>query len=173
MTLVSEHYVIGRYYPIPTVRGRVYDYLHDWPVMGPEHEDAEFINFPHQHYHIDWRFVPGRLFNALDGGWISVVALPLMGKSSGGLGPNPDGLPNPVMRRLKCKRELPAYPGEKATWLPRLEEKYQDCRLKTPICPHRGIALDNLPCNEDGVVTCPGHGLRWNIKTGELVRTQK
>ena len=23
------------------------------------------------------------------------------------------------------------------------------------------------------VVTCPGHGLRWNVKTGELVTARK
>ena len=172
--LISDPYVVGRYYTVPTVRGKVYSDLYDWPVMGPEHEDAEFINFPHQHYHVDWRFVPERLFNSIGkyGLNTSILGTPLMnGEKSNGRWLHEHGLPDPLMKRLRCKREFPEYP--KAPWMKDLEEKYEGCRLKTAICPHRGIALDNLPCNEDGIVTCPAHGLRWNIKTGEMVRTTK
>ena len=28
-----------------------------WPVLGPQHEDREFIQFAYQHFHVDFRFL--------------------------------------------------------------------------------------------------------------------
>lgn len=44
---------VGRRYSVPCI------YATDWkcwlPIFGPIHEDKEFIQFPDQHWHIDWR----------------------------------------------------------------------------------------------------------------------
>jgi hypothetical protein len=169
----SNPYQIGRYYQVPTVLGTLANCRWDWPVIGPLHEDAEIIGFPDLHYHIDWRFVSARLYVRMVDwygfskyGASHLLALPL----HQGLRAHQIELPKPVIKRLMCKRDFPAYP--RISWLNQLEEKYQDCVLKTAVCPHRGIALDNLPCNEDGIVTCPGHGLQWNLRTGKIVTGQ-
>jgi nitrite reductase/ring-hydroxylating ferredoxin subunit len=36
------------------------------------------------------------------------------------------------------------------------------------ICPHKGIALGSVPA-VDGVITCPGHGLRICAASGEVL----
>lgn len=164
----TQPYIVGKYYQVPTVRGYVYEILHDWPVIGPMHSDAEFIKFPWQHYHIDWRFLESRLMRQFVAPHkVHPAAIVLLTYKR----QNENGLPDPVMKRLKCKREI-EYPLEMPArhWLKALEDHYQDSRIKTPVCPHRGLPLDKLPCKHDGTVTCPGHGLTWNMKTGELVR---
>lgn len=40
--------------------------------------------------------------------------------------------------------------------------------MKDMICPHHGASLKSCPV-VDGVVTCPQHGMKWNVKTGKLV----
>ena len=56
-------------------------------------------------------------------------------------------------------------------WLPDLESKYANVVAKgCRTCPHRGLPLASLPADKRGVVTCAGHGLQWNQKTGVLVR---
>lgn len=75
-------------------------------------------------------------------------------------------------RRLKCKRRLPAYPHGVAPWMERLSEHYAGTCLKRNVCPHRGYDLSREPV-VDGIVTCPLHGLRWNVGTGTCVQTPK
>jgi hypothetical protein len=172
-------YEVGKFYRVPCIRTtKRYTYGGaQWlPIIGPEHSDKEFINFPASHWHIDWRFAGARtfkeatLFPRKEGphsqcysavvqrwGWGD----PVFGHAI------TDG--EPVIRRMKCKRDWPAYPYSAATWLPALEAAYAGSKIKPGmICPHRGLPLDGAPRDGD-VVTCPGHGLRWNFKTGELV----
>lgn len=78
-----------------------------------------------------------------------------------------DAYMGPVPRRMRCKRKMPHFPRDLVSWLPQLEAAYTGCTMKNMICPHRGLPL--VDCEQkDGVVTCPGHGLRWNIATGKL-----
>lgn len=152
---------VGKFYRVPTVRGRLYSTIRNWPVMGPKHEDGEFINFPYQHYHIDWRFVPEADFRRVG---YSHYGIPLCESAR----INENGLGAPTVRLRKCQREWWPYPRVAASWLKKLEPAFAGCKLKNMICPHRGISLVGAP-QEGDVVTCPGHGLRWNVKTGELV----
>ena len=75
--------------------------------------------------------------------------------------------------RLKPRRyngEYPPYPEEfmMRGWLPELEQAYRDHRIKENlICPHKGGDLRGSPV-VDGKVTCPLHGLRWDLRTGKL-----
>lgn len=157
-------YEIGKFYKVPCVRAQYYRVVDYWPVMGPQHEDTEHVGFEYQHYHIDWRFVPVHRFSPLG----FRLAVPLMMSER----INQDGLPTPVMRRRKFYRTFPDFLGARAAkWMPNLEAAYAACKLKPGlICPHRGISLAGV-YQEGDVATCPGHGLRWNVKTGELVPT--
>jgi len=154
-------------YSVPCVRGKYFNVTDDWPVMGPQHEDEAHINFPWQHYHIDWRFVPQHRFKPLGFN----LSAPLMISDR----INSDGFPTPVLRRRKMHRAMGEFNEVlvRAKWFYGLESAYADCKLKDGmVCPHRGIPLSGMH-QEGDIVTCPGHGLRWNVVTGELVRQLK
>lgn len=177
----EQVFEIGKTYRVPTI------YAEDWhvcrytgwlPIMGPLHEDAEHVNFPYQHWHIDWRFASKRLFDRIT--WPArhmlqpryktaeqyCYAWPVQQKDN--IGRTIVAKP-PELRRMTCKRALPGFPRTAAKWIPALECAYAGSKLKNLRCPHRGIPLDGI-APVDGIVTCPGHGLRWNVQTGELVR---
>jgi hypothetical protein len=169
--LMSEHalhiepYVMGRYYKVPTIEASVTYRRRVWPIIGPAHKDIEFINFDYEHYHIDARFLSEDDFKYLQAQTPkSVYAVVIHTEMTIGIKP----VSPVVMRWRKCKREYPPYPyGVK--WLVAMRKAYADCQLKTPVCPHRGLPLDGLKV-ENGVVTCPGHGLCFSVETGRLVK---
>lgn len=166
--------VIGTYYAVPCMfvepgRCRLASFIPSsgWlPVLGPQHEDAEHLNFPHQHYHIDWRFVPERNFARSSSRWSSRSAMVLTSTS--------ERLKlhgSPVLKRRKCLREMPTFPESPGPrWAALERAQFERCSKLKPgnICPHRGIDLTPFAM-ADGTAICPGHGLRWNLKTGDLM----
>lgn len=166
--MTNPVFVVGRRYMVPTVKGHIYRRLRHWPVIGPMHEDAEIINFPRSHFHIDWRFVPESDFRyALRfGKTFRVLSLVMT------FGPetnNPDGVEPVTVRSRKCYRADIEFPV--VFFTQPLELKYASSALKEGlICPHRGLPLTGMKPDADGNVVCPGHGLRWNVCTGKLVR---
>lgn len=128
-----------------------------WPVLGPVHEDAAIIGTPDLHYHLDPRFLCP--VDEATWGPAGDVFRIVMGT-----------------RMVEAEALLPAtcwsstieYPRHRMSWLPRLEEAYAEARVDCRTCPHRGVYLGSLQADEHGAVTCPGHGLSWNLKTGRL-----
>ena len=52
-----REYVVGQTYRVPCVRGEWGGKgTYWWPVNGPVHDDARFLDFPWIHWHIDARF---------------------------------------------------------------------------------------------------------------------
>lgn len=156
---------IGEFYQVPAVRVETFHGFEGWiPVIGPMHEDAELIGFPFQHFHVDWRFVPQRLWRLLGNRCYTNhhFAWPIQ---------CPDGrgkrviLEGPLLRRMKCKRDPGRFPTERAGWLKALGERYACAKLTNGACPHRGIPVSAMHRDGD-VLTCPGHGLQWNAITG-------
>jgi hypothetical protein len=171
---------------------------HIVPVLGPAHEDADIIKFPEEHWHYDLRFLAPEIIDGLmaevervhgkklgiEPVYDDIPPLPRIKKK---LRPRYAMLAvipylnaaepfKTSLRRLRCLRKMPDYPSRIGnTLLPfvrELENAYaqhrkRDCRT----CPHRGTPLNGLPIR-DGVVTCPGHGLRFKVSTGELVRVK-
>jgi hypothetical protein len=138
--------------------------------MGPKHEDAEFVNFPWQHFHIDWRFAPSRLYNSM-AEWFDarlMYGAPIQCPDTRG---NRVVIEGPTLRLMKCKRIPPPYPHYSAmrSWLPKLTEHFACAKLVGGKCPHRGIPVEAMLRDGD-VLTCPGHGLRFNAITGEVLR---
>lgn len=162
--------IVGKFYNVPCIQSENGKWF---PILGPKHEDADYIRFPTEHYHFDFRFITnsdiirqfGRSYHP--GQFFGSVATAARGMAGGCY--RMDTIK--TMRR-KCIRQMPEYPIDRAIWLPQLEAAYADKKMKCMTCPHRGIPLDGLPV-KDGVVTCPVHGLRWNVTTGELVRSAK
>ena len=179
----------GRYYEQPCVRtiwpgsgGKI-----EWiPVLGPVHSDREIIGFTPQHHHVDFRFlrkpqIPrdghppliGEIFaTPVSRVWPDVPDPPRMGVEL-------DKLPDcryPLSSYMKIMRRrfgqhYPDYPDRPdiITWLPALHLAYRDHRLKPDlICPHRGASLEGMRPDQDGCVTCPLHGLRWHLLSGQL-----
>lgn len=177
--------VPGQSYVVPCVRFRG----SWWPVTGPEHDDAE-LGVDERHLHFDIRFLSDTRVQQL-----AEEALDLLRKAADrqGLGTlvaaawstlevaartlevaerlalnivGPACETRP--RRMLCRR--PQSTRFSAWFQLMLEQRFenavaQDCRT----CPHRGLPLTSLPVDDEGGVTCPGHGLRWSASTGRLM----
>lgn len=130
---------------------------------------------------IDWRFVPDEAYEAALGLELRVPHNKVVTADSGVLNRL---YGQPVMKRRKCRRVMPTFPQINSTTLPdshkhpdssarwaRMEiaQAFTCNRLKPGnICPHRGIDLTPF-AQPDGTAVCPGHGLRWDLRTGELM----
>lgn len=152
-----------------------------WPVIGPQHEDAAIFEFPHQHWHLDLRFlgkvqVANRMFGREEGTEAERAARLLSRPLT-----NHGALPAPEYRPRRCMREQPDWNDFLAAThrtrrpdnMAKLDRvtAIKGQTLKTcMVCPHRGLPLGSMPVI-NGVITCPGHGLRWRADTGEVVRT--
>lgn len=183
---------LGKYYTRPCIRA--YWWVSQsqptwWPVLGPQHTDAGIINFPHQHYHVDYRFLSQRLRNAIDRTANGERIHPIYVQPIATVWPEPipgHGYTKPVnlddmalsdipqsqwfqWRRLRFKTDqLPPYPPG-VPWLDALQDAYAHARLsKGRICPHQGADLSGIKPDAAGIVRCPLHGLCWDWQTGQL-----
>ena len=187
--------IVGERYKVLHVRARWGSYRpHWWPVIGPQHEDAEFLNFPHEHFHVDFRFLsePRRKrsndsfphnVNATFFLPISWVCPRGFRSPSNPKRPFAVALADPMLdcfpRKLWLQTrsavylgDSPAYPSAAFTWMPELEAAYADAKLgPARVCPHRGADLSEIVPTDDGVIRCPLHGLGWCAETGRLARS--
>lgn len=143
------------------------------PTLGPKHSDAEHLEFPWDHFHVDWRFIGDQQMRHAEF-W--------NGFAHGNIVSSVDGRQviksQPVLKRRKCRRVMPEFPviGEsrhslsRRKWQALEQAQFAGCNKLKPgnICPHRGIDLTPFR-QPDGTAVCPGHGLRWNLDTGELM----
>lgn len=164
---------VGRCYLVPTVRYLWFGQYANWPVFLPLHEDAEHFEFPHRHYHIDPRFVPERVWRREENGYRNSAAAAFQAAP---LHTRDEPHPPVVWRRVKCKREMPRYVFGAAKAVQSIRRAYagQQCRRGRAgwICPHRKFALGSVPA-VDGVITCPGHGLRICATTGVVLAAKE
>lgn len=170
--------VVGKFYIVPCVY-RISDFMHGWkPVIGPLHEDAEYIGVPGKHWHYDWRFID-RLPNPDESTNFGNACF-LVGKDGAEI-----SRPSVELHWRKCFRKMIEYKTTYVKdvdayhldsdlrtlipWLGGLEKAYVDAKMNTEsmLCPHRGIPLKGQPIRY-GCVTCCGHGLRWNVQTGAM-----
>jgi hypothetical protein len=170
--------VIGSFYSVPCVRYRVSETGALWiPVIGSAHDDMDHFLAP-RHYHFDTRFVPLRFIRLFHP---ELETLHANGASEQQLVDRFIGfillqrLTDGDVRwmRRRCLRAQATFPhrtstGERMSPFEALEEAYQSKKMECLRCPHRGIPLNGQPV-KDGVVVCPGHGLAWNVASGDLV----
>lgn len=167
--------LVGKFYDVPAVKwiackGHKPRWMPPFiPLNGPEHEDSEIIGFHHRHWHIDWRFVSQkRIESASYGRAID----PLLAAAARVINvSNTDGVIYRVKR--KCLRPMPLFPSQftspRAPWIEELETAYEHANAKCLKCPHRGVSLVGAPI-VNGARVCSGHGLAWNVETGNLQR---
>lgn len=180
---MTSEYVIGKFYTVPTVEARYLGRMSIWPVLGPKHEDAEYIKFEHTHYHFDFRFMTTAQYDLVVDhimshpkyirfGMGAIHGQVLIAHSEHYRSQCSANLlnfepPAAVPRLRKCRRAMPAY-TIRPEWLAALSAAYADKALVNGhICPHRGASLAGLPADADGCVTCSLHGLRWDVATGK------
>ena len=167
---------IGRFYLVPTVDYIWLEVADRWPIIGPKHSDKQIIDFPYQHYHVDGRFLSPkqvrRVYSREKSLEFTLAVYPLcqyrrnrVHIADFDVFPHPE----PVWRRRKCQRHL-EYPTWASHWQVPLEEAYKSYSLIDGICPHRGAYIGNMVPDHHGAITCPLHGLRWDLKTGEMCR---
>jgi hypothetical protein len=165
---------VGKLYLVPCVYSSWKKGARWWPVIGPWHQDKE-IQFDAFHFHYDFRFFPQRNMMDRSGLGYDLTRVHFIPQSWDGK-KDTTTQPEIVWRRRKMQREMPDFPlrlrsGELSNVCKTLEPIYKDAKLKCMTCPHRGMSLKGLPV-KDGVVVCNGHGLRWNVATGEMVETK-
>lgn len=162
---------VGRWYWVPCLLvPRRFLGMHWLPTLGHKHRDAE-LGAPWLHIHVDWRFVPEPAYRMACRGHT--------GKPHGAVISNDDPAwswqsepgnltGEPVLLLRKCRRAMPTFPNAVGGGFARLEAAHLNgcARLKDGhTCPHRGIDLRPF-AGADGIVICPGHGLRWDLNTG-------
>ena len=170
LSSLREPPVPGRFYMVPVVPYTYLKYKGEWPVLGAMHTDVAHFNFPHVHYHVDPRFLTKRQVEQVEG-YYSVWSLaavtqgqPLHRRDE----PLPKG--RPILKRRKCRSiETPYAHDDKAPVLA-LRADYSDSALPIAkpdgrlLCPHRKVDLSSLVPDEQGIVTCPLHGLRVDCR---------
>jgi hypothetical protein len=163
--------VVGAFYLVPCIFVPFGFYGIKWvPVIGTEHRDAE-LGADWDHWHVDWRFVPDKTLRQAES--------PLVNNSPHGKVISNTSADRgrheltraPELKRRLCRRTMPEHPAKpRPAWAAMEEGQRSRCnKLKDGhICPHRGIDLRPF-AKEDGTAICPGHGLHWNLRTGELL----
>lgn len=166
---------IGQFFLVPTLRGEWCNRKGIWPVLGPMHEDAEFLQFPHDHWHLDARFMNvaewrhAARYSVTRSADSSVAALPLMKNllSHG----------DEIYWQRRAYRRHFQYPLTKVSvqqHFQRLHAQFEGVIAHRGehglVCPHRGAPLGSIAPNERGHIVCPLHGLCWDAATGRNIR---
>ncbi len=175
ITELSEPPIIGRYYLVPTVlhpwhwRSKPYP----WPVFLPRHNDAQFLNFPDQHFHIDPRFVTDLDYGRA-GEWrweetsIGTFQRAPLARERGALARAGEP-PEPIWRRRICRRTDEGYAHSDYPTVRKLHTHYASQTAPRNrhgwVCPHQNYPTGSLTVT-DGVITCPLHGLRIRASDG-------
>lgn len=165
-----ESPVVGKFYIVPVVFHRTWK--REVAIYGPAHEDKEFLNFEDIHWHVDWRFASKRFYDHKRLSRSRGISLDECNRYLHGIVANRELCNAPYEKKRKMMRETPPYPrADTVPWLKKLEEAFTFHRLpRCRTCPHKGISLKHVKPNAQGLVTCTGHGLTWNVNTGMLVR---
>lgn len=140
------------------------------PVIGEKHEDAKLLGFPPLHYHFDFRFLKNQFVRSNFNDAYSPDSPDIIGSGNRFFGTvyhvaycKSDAV---VYRRLKMLRKMPIFPD---ALLAKLMTTYKGKKMLSGMrCPHKGAPLKGAPCDVDGNIVCPLHGLTFN-RAGECV----
>lgn len=172
---IEHEPVIGESYLVPCMFRP--NYHVDWvPIYGGEHDDKEHFNQPLRHYHYDVRFIHlghiiSLLFLSTNGRSRHMSEEALVERLTVNiLSARKDGIVE--YREKICYRKMPEIitPKFAKEEFKSLQTEYEHVNISCKTCPHRGFRLNGLPEDEEGNVVCPGHGLKWNVKSGKLVK---
>lgn len=147
------------------------------PIVLPLHNDADFLNFPIDHYHYDIRFLYLREMRLIVGNSLVCMSMQAITAYIGSQVVGNDlgdcDLATIKFFKRKCRRQnfdwLLNYRG-KIKRFADFEDYF--CGIKARIapcgkCPHKGVDLRQVLPDENGIKTCPAHGLRFD-KQGDI-----
>lgn len=177
---------VGKFYSVPHIKNAAGEFI---PINSHLHEDKKIINFPLKHWHVDWRFLSNEIYeyetsNCINSFIEGKTILCLHHESEIGV-----WLPRWVTSSIqvvylkrKCKRSYSAgnffqeNPGRvrNTNWVGELAKTFCHSKLKKVggklICPHKGIVIDESCKDLDGNYVCPGHLLKFNPETLQVVQ---
>lgn len=163
----AKEVLVGAQYWVPGIEASLWAGAQSrwWPVLGQPHHDGDYIKARGRHFHFDVRFLPDDLFPlSVNGGQAKVVTPQDMMVKIKVCGVTPHPI---IWQEAACYRQMPDFPSWLAPWACDLAAGYKDATvLEGNLCPHQRFCLNGLPQDAAGNVTCPGHGLRWNLQTG-------
>ena len=171
---------VGRWYLVPAIWMNRFGFGELWwPVVGPLHTDVEFFHFKAPHYHVDARFLTVRHLRQngtnrfTDDPASAALETPVI-KPFAHRQDNPEPPPKPEYRHMQCRRFGCDYPYASMRQVQELRSHFSGAVAPRNasghiVCPHRGARIDQLVPDEDGIVTCPLHGLRVHLSTCKVV----
>jgi len=176
ISAVPYSVIPGRKYLVPYIRPPTaihgYEAGNQVPIIGELHEDT-LLGFPYLHFHHDRRFIPPRIYNEMQNPWEALAVTRLIPNESGELEVDPLWVDLPIKHgEFTCHRQMPE-PTIKVVGLDRLEKLFKFRKLENRVCPHKRVSLSGMYPDNDWCLTCPGHGLKWNANTGDLVQQIK
>jgi hypothetical protein len=134
------------------------------PVFGELHHDKE-LYLEKKHYHIDWRF-RDRIHQESQEETYRLHGYYLGIKNTYFYQPILEE--NIIIEEYKpliYQRHFEEFPEHS---FDELLDLYKGVKMQGMICPHKRANLASCEII-NGCVTCPCHGLKWNVETGELV----
>lgn len=180
--------VVGKWYLVPCIFMQRYNDCQAiwWPVHGKRHNDKQFFRLDAEHYHVDQRFLGVRHLDQIghfedrhgNGPVDRSFAVPVSAPYSGyrdheALKNLYKPLDEPQFRRMKCKRVMPKYPFSRMAEIVHLNEHFSGKSCANGrhgwVCPHQHYPLGQETADDDGVITCPLHGLRIDAETGKCM----
>lgn len=153
----------GRFYLVPCLPYRLPGSISepgrmiDVPVFPYPHDDKELdpTNLPHCHH--DYRFIDDELRDQINAGKTREVTVTIIGAHQYS------------WQRRKCVRYWNgADPFSKFKFVVGIKELCKNKKLKGKFCPHKGFDLSSVKRDDNGCLTCPLHGAKWD-KNGNFV----
>jgi nitrite reductase/ring-hydroxylating ferredoxin subunit len=145
-----------------------------WPILGPQHTDPD-LGAPREHFHLDFRFVPmsGVRWLVINTFNEDIVLNQDLNRVSSSIFLT-RSMEDIEDRAFVCYRAAIRFPLDafsQGSGVLKLPAKYEHKKLclKNRICPHRQVNLNSVTPDSDGVIHCPGHGLKFSAKTGAVL----
>lgn len=155
--------VVGEFYLVPCVWVNRSVWM---PIVGSWHSDAE-LGVDNEHYHFDVRFVPDEELTTSPKFSSDVSTLGALAMNIRYAYHEVADLV-PILKRRKCRRTMPEMPVD----VPHrngFQKPFIGRKVLCGKCPHRGFPLESLPQDENGHVICNGHGLKIDMRKGEVI----
>lgn len=201
--IFPQNVELGKYYLVSCVlapRGTFYaaptkdEFI---PINSHLHEDKKVIGVDFKHWHIDWRFVSKRMWDAkIKGGennWnqtqassegkLEVKLVVVLSGTQKGISVSRNVSDETIYyKKRKCIRPYSAplfYEHDihrmPKGWPQELSKVFCNSKLKkvgdSLICPHKGTHIDKNCKDTNGNYVCPSHLLRFDPITLKVVQT--
>lgn len=161
-------YLVPCFFPfLGTMRPKWYPIL----LTESTHTDPD-LGVTVEHLHYDSRFIAYKDLLIKDGQpYIASVVVGLPAHHTWGQMEESSMI---VWKKRTCYRKEQVFPQPQFERLVtgRIKDQYAHARMENMTCPHRGTCMKGhlvKSINGKQGVTCPAHGLAWDIETGFLI----